>query len=142
MEEEGEAGGGGREVSDKVELVEAELAVGGVEREELDVSEHGGEVGGSESLEVGGSSGISLCVAEGEGVGNGDAGFHEAEEPRGRLRCVGVEHSAEEMEVVCRPGIGVCDERVEFVVAVRVGACDEESEGFLAVCGQCKSEGE
>jgi hypothetical protein len=46
------------------------------------------------------------------------------------------------MEVVCRPGIGVCDERVEFVVAVRVGACDEESEGFLAVCGQCKSEGE
>ena len=41
MEEESEAGGGGREVLDKVELIEAELAVGGVEREELDVSEHG-----------------------------------------------------------------------------------------------------
>jgi len=41
MEEESEAGGGGREVSDKIELIEAELAVGGVEREELDVSEHG-----------------------------------------------------------------------------------------------------
>ena len=142
MEEESEAGGGGREVLDKVELVEAELAVGGVEREELDVSEHGGEVGGSESLEVGGSSGISLCVAEGEGVGNGDAGFHEAEEPRGGLRCVGVEHSAEEMEVVCRPGIGVCDERVECVIAVCIGACDEESEGVLAVFGQCEAEGE
>lgn len=142
MEEEREAGGGGREFSDKVELVEAELSVGGVEREELDVSEHGGEVGGSEALEVGGPSGVSLCVAEREGVGDGDSGLYEAEEPGGRLRRVGVEHSAEEVEMVCGPSIGVCDERVECVVAVCVGACNEESEGVLAFCGQCKSEGE
>lgn len=108
----------------------------------MEVSEHGGEVRGAEACEVGGTSCAAFCIAEREGVGDGDAWFDETEEPGSWLGGVRIEHASEEVDVVRGPCVCVCDECIECVVTAGVGTCDEKSEGVLTRRWQRKTEGE
>ena len=136
VEEESNADGRGFECADEVELFGAEFSIGGVEGQEPDIAEHGAVIGGPEAGEEGVSSSVAFGVTKRDGVGNRDAWLDGAEQSCRGFCGVGVEHAAEEVDVVCGPAVGVCEECVERCVGVCVGARDEQSEGPVPLCRQ------